>query len=135
MSDGILKPCMVCGWRRKESYADAPGGDRRYWALVCESCGAHDPSFSEYSNGAKEAIAAWNTRAEASSAEPVADLAGYERGQRETVERIVAFIREQRDNADKRLAECTHDKSALNFAAASVSCQRLADAIEAEEWK
>lgn len=36
-----------------------------------------------------------NTRAEASSAEPVADLAGYERGQRETVERIVAYLKER----------------------------------------
>ena len=45
------------------------------------------------------------------------------------VARVVEFIREQQANADARLKECTHDKSASHWAAASVTCQRLAGAI------
>lgn len=59
-----------------------------------------------------------NTRAEASSAEPVADLAGYERGQRETVARIVAWLRGN-----------------VNGYPESAGYAHAADAIEAGEWK
>lgn len=46
---------------------------------------------------------------------------------------VVAFIREQASNADARLGECTKELSAQHFAAASVTCSRLATAIEAGE--
>ena len=76
-----------------------------------------------------------NTRAEVSIAEPVADLAGYERGQRETVARIVAWLRKENG-----LCDC-HARSEGECGCGAWDdykqwpLERTADAIEAGEWK
>lgn len=44
---------------------------------------------------------------------------------------IVAFIREQQGNANDHLLQCTDSMRSQRFAAAFVTCKRIADAIEA----
>lgn len=54
------------------------------------------------------------------------DLAGYERGQRETVERIVAWLRS---------VSYGHEETAASNMAELLGLQFAIEAIEAGEWK
>ena len=149
---GDLKPCPFCGGEADEHRDRGPTGELYVW-VGCNDCDATSACVDERSMQPEESDAQslWNTRAEASIAEPVAwifnhrtdnevfmslnkarmdprywtetplyshppaaDLAGYERGQRETVARIVAWLREQDGYGE------WYD---------------VADAIEAGEWK
>ena len=110
-----LKLCPV-PWCERVNKPEFYNPEPKAYCVACPDCGLETNVFATEA----EAIAAWNTRAEASSAEPVADIAGYERGQRETVERIVAWLR-------KPLTIIKGVSMDQN--------ERLADDIEAGEWK
>lgn len=67
-----------------------------------------------------------------------ADIAGYERGQRETVERIVAWLRKCQKAKLNHHAEVCHreDDDVLDAIVTAMNTfAYAADAIEAGEWK
>lgn len=63
----------------------------------------------------------------------LAAIAALDAARGDQVARVVEWLRKQQANADARLDECTRERSAINFASASVTCQLLADAIERGE--
>ena len=128
-----LKLCPV-PWCERVNKPEFYNPEPKAYCVACPDCGLETNVFATEA----EAIAAWNTRAEASSAEPVADLTGYERGQRETAERIVAWLWKCQKAKLNHHAEVCHreDDDVLDAIVTAMNTfAYAADAIEAGEWK